>query len=216
MKKMTLVAIVLGELLVMRLAMAQGTTYISNLGEATVGGGQVGNDSWIGQPFTTGTNATGYALGCVQLLMGAALGNPSGFNVSIYSSPGNGPPGSSLGILTGSDPAAGGLFSYTASGLMLSPSTYYIIVATATAPTAQGAYEWTTADSFGRITRAPGDPWTIPDFYYSSANGSSWTFNPRQNIFQFSVTGTPVPDPGVSALVALGGLCFLLLRTLRY
>jgi hypothetical protein len=190
-------------------APAQGTTYISNLGQTTIGSGHVASDSWLAQQFITGTNSTGYVLDSVQLLMGAGSGSPSGFTASIYSSPGNGAPGSSLGSLSGSDPAAGGLLSYTASGLILSGSTYYFIVLTATTPMAQGAYEWSAADSFGRIITAPGDPWTIPDNYFSSANGSSWTFNPRQNIFQFAINGTSVPEPGVSALLAFGGFCFL-------
>jgi hypothetical protein len=212
MKKMTLFAIVLGaELLLRQVAAAQGTSYISNLGQPTIGSGRVASDSWLAQPFTTGTNSSGYVLDSVQLLMGAASGSASGFTASIYSSPGNGAPGSSLGSLSGADPRAGGLFSY-ASNLILSPSTFYFLVVTATTHTAQGAYEWSAADSFGSITVAAGDPWTIPDFYYSSANGSSWTFNPRQNIFQFAINGTSVPEPGVSAMLACGGFCLLWMR----
>ena len=213
MRKTTLVAIALTtQLLFVQIAAAQGTTYISNLGQPTIGSGNVGNDSWLAQPFTTGTNSAGYALNSVQLLMNAASGTPGGFTVSIYSSPGNGAPGTSLGGLTGSDPAAGGPFSYTASGLTLSPSTYYFVLVTATTPIAGGAYKWSAADSFGRIITAPGDPWTIPDFYYSSANGLSWTFNPRQNIFQFAINATSVPEPGVSAVLGFGGLYLLWFR----
>ena len=210
MKRLTFVAVVLGaELLLAPAAPAQGSIYISNLGQTPVGTGAVGNDSWIAQPFFTGTNSAGYALNSVQLLMDAALGSPNGFTASIYSSPGNGAPGVELGSLSGSDPAAGGVFSYAASGLMLSPSTSYAIVLTATTPIAQGVYQWSAADSFGSGIIAPGDPWIIPDVYYSSADGSTWAFNPRGNIFQFAIDGTAVPEPGFSSLLALGSLWLL-------
>jgi hypothetical protein len=212
-KRITFVAAVLGAgLFLAPAASAQGTIYISNLGQTPVGSGAVGSDSWIAQDFTTGTNAAGYVLNSVQLLMDPALGSPNGFTASIYSSPGNGAPGIELGTLSGSDPAAGGLFSYAASGLTLSPGTYYYVVLTAATPAAQGAYEWSAADSFGRITVAPGDPWTIPDGYFSSADGSSWTSHPRGNIFQFAVDGAAVPEPGISSLLALGGLWLLWCR----
>lgn len=210
MSRLAFITVVLGaELLLAQVAQAQDTTYISNVGQAPVGSGAVGNDSWMAQQFFTGTNSAGYALNAVQLLMDPALGSASGFNASIYSSPGNGAPGVELASLSGSDPAAGGIFSYAASGLMLSPRTSYAIVLTATTPIAQGAYQWSAADSYGRGIIAPGDPWMIPDVYYSSADGSSWTFHGRGNIFQFAIDGAAVPEPGFSSLLALGGLWLL-------
>jgi hypothetical protein len=210
MKRISFVAAVLGaELLLAQVAQAQGTTYISNVGQTPVGSGAVGNDSWMAQQFFTGTNSAGYALNAVQLLMDPALGSASGFNASIYSSPGNGAPGVELASLSGSDPAAGGIFSFAASGLMLSPGATYAIVLTATTPIAQGAYEWSAADSFGHDMTAPGDPWSIPDVYYSSADGSSWTFHGRGNVFQFAIDGAAVPEPGFSSLLALGGFWLL-------
>jgi hypothetical protein len=202
MKQIILVAAAVGAaLLVAQVAPGQGTTYISNLEQPPVGSGAVGNDSWFAQPFITGTNSAGYVLDSVQLLMNGASGTPSGFTASIYSA--NGAPAGSLGSLMGADPTAGGLFSYAASGLTLSPGTYYYVVVTATTPIAQGAYQWSAADSFGRIFTAPGDPWAIPDLYYGSGNGSSWTFNARQNIFQFAVNATVVPEPASYSLAAL-------------
>jgi len=199
MKKVSFVAAVLGvELLAAQIAPAQGTIYLSNLGETPVGSGAIGTDSWLAQYFTTGTNSTGYILNSVQLLMNAASGNPTGFGAAIYSSPGNGAPGINLGSLTGSDPAAGGLFTFASPGLTLLPSTFYFVVVTASSSTAQGAYSWSAADSMGRSFVAPGDPWTIPDAFYSSANGSTWTFNARQNVFQLAIdaNANPVPEPG--------------------
>ena len=204
-------AILASGLLAAQIAPAQGTIYLSNFGETPVGSRGVGSDSWLAQYFTTGTNSTGYVLNSVQLLMNAAVGAPSGFAVAIYSSPGNRAPGLNLGSLTGSDPAAGGLFTFTSSGLELSRSTFYFVVVTAATPIAQAAYQWSAADSFGQSFVAPGDPWTIPDAYYSSANGSSWTFNGRQNIFQFAIDANPnpAPEPGASILLVVGSLWLL-------
>src|SRR5438046_149607 len=112
MKKFAIVcAVVSAQLLLKSPATAQGTIFLSNLGQAPVGNGAVGIDSWLAQPFGTGTNATGYVLNSVQLLMNPGVGSPSGFTAAIYSSPGNDPPVTLLGSLAGSDPAAGGVFS---------------------------------------------------------------------------------------------------------
>lgn len=204
MKRMNIVFII--GLLLPQFVRAQGTLYVSNLGQPTVGSMAIGRDSWIAQPFSTGTNSAGYSLYSVELLMGAGSGNPAGFNVAIYSSL---TPINNLGTLTGPGPSAGGLFTYTTSGIVLSPSTSYFLVATATTPAAQGAYKWSAADSFGRIYTTQGDPWSIPDSYESSTDGSSWTFNPRGNISQFAIYATPAPEPGVLSLLGLGGLGFL-------
>jgi hypothetical protein len=108
--------------------------------------------------------------------MDAASGSPSGFNVSLYSyNNSNYGPGSSLGSLSGSDPSAGGVFSYVASGLTLSPATDYFIVLTAATPVAQGAYVWSAANGFTQGS----DQWAINDAYSSSPDGSSWTVNSR-------------------------------------
>jgi hypothetical protein len=78
--------------------------------------------------------------------MADASGNPSGFTVMLYSAIGNLAvlPGSSLGTLSGStDPATGGIYTYTApSNLTLSSTTLYFIVLTAGTAVANGAYTW--------------------------------------------------------------------------
>jgi hypothetical protein len=124
---------------------AQGTLYVSNLGQSSTGGAVIGGDAWIAQSFITGTNSGGYDLNSIQLLVGAASGSPTGFSVSIFSSLGNGAPGGSLGSLNGSDPAASSAYTYTTSGIMLSPSSSYYVVATAATPVAQGDYAWSLA-----------------------------------------------------------------------
>ena len=200
--------------------LGQGTTYVSTLPGTPIGSAAIGADSWNAQMFITGPNAGGYALDSIQLLMNAATASPSGFSVSVYSKTGDphsasdrDSPQNSLGSLAGADPAAGGLFTYSASSLELSPSTFYFVVATAASPISQGAYNWSAVDSFGRLTIG-GDGWYIPDSYYSSVNGSSWTSTIRQDIFQLAINGRPVPEPSAFALCA-AALALWILRQRR-
>jgi hypothetical protein len=113
MKKTIWVAAVLAaELLASQILQAQGSLYVSNLGQTSTGSMGIGSNSWIAQPFFTGTDPNDYSLNSIQLLMNAASGSPSNFTVSIFSHTADGTPGSNLGSLTGSDPAAGGIFTY--------------------------------------------------------------------------------------------------------
>jgi PEP-CTERM motif len=182
----------------------QGTLYVSNLLQTPIGSAPVASDSWLAQPFVTGTNAGGYMLNSIQLLMDAASGSPNGFAVSIYtSSTGlpSGQPYNSLGNIIGSDPSNEGIFTYTASGLTLSPSTAYYIVLNATTPAAPGAFVCSITG--GGIKIGPTDPWTIPDVYDSSADGSSWTGYLRQ-VAQIGTYATPIPEPSALAVAGLG------------
>ncbi|MGH7990209.1 MAG: choice-of-anchor R domain-containing protein, partial [Limisphaerales bacterium] len=184
-----------------RTIQAQGTTYVSNLDQTPTGSAEIGSDSWIAQEFDTlTTDPNTYILNSVQLLLNPASGSPSEFSVQIYSSPLNDAPQQNLGNLSGSaDPSAGGLFTYTASGITLSPDMAYFVVVTAATPVAQGAYVWSAANSFTRTGN-----WTIDDVYYSSANGSSWTETIRQDVFQMAIYATPVPEPETVALFGVG------------
>jgi len=152
MKKLIIGSIFAIALLSPQFVQAQGViTYVSSLSETSTGNSSVGNNSWLATNFRTGNNASGYMLNSVQLAMTDASGNPSGFTALIYSAiSGAGiNPGSSLGILTGSlNPATGGIFTYTASNLTLSPSTDYFIVLTAGTTIANGAYEWSITSTF--------------------------------------------------------------------
>lgn len=204
MKRTMIITVVLTvELLVPQLMPAQGTLCVSNLEQTPIGGLYVGSDSWLAQGFETGTNAGGYSLNSVQLIMNAASGSPSGFYVSIYNVSDISPygPQNSLGNLSGSaNPSAGGLFTYTASDITLSPSTYYFILVNASRPIAQGAYDWSAV--FGSSINNS-DGWIINMGYYSSPDGSSWQFS-RSDTFQLAMYVTDVPEPEIYVLAGLG------------
>jgi hypothetical protein len=189
-------------------ARAQGTLYLSNLGQTPIGSAAVGSDSWWGEGFYTGSNSGGYDLDSVQLAMNAGLGNPSGLIVSLYSFNYNtGYPGSSLGTFSGSfNPLNSGTYTYTASGITLLPNTIYFIVLTATTPIDTGSYEWNVVNSIGQYN----DGWLYYYLYFNSSSGGlSWSPTRLENL-QFAITATAVPEPSASWLLLIGGGVFLL------
>jgi len=204
MKKIMFIAIVLAaELFAPPFIQAQGTLEVSNLGQTPTGSASIGRDAWVAQRIITGTDSSGYILNSIHLQMDAASGSPSGFNVSIYSiNNSNFEPGNNLGSLSGSDPSAGGIFTYNASNIELSPSTIYYIVLTGATSVAQGAYNW-DASSFAEGN----NQWQIDDLSLSSPDGSSWTLDARGEAFQLAVYATEVPEPATLALAGLGLAC---------
>ncbi len=200
MKKITIMFVV--GLLTQQIIQAQGTVYLSNLGQSPTGSNPVGSDSWVALDVITGHNAGGYLLDSIQLGITDASGNPNGFTAMIYSSIAftgiN--PGSSLGTLDGSaNPSTAGIYTYTpTSNLVLSPNTDYFIVLTAGTAIADGAYEWSLTIPnilYGNESWKAGGVW-------KSGDGSSWLYNSGAS--QFAITATPVPEPSAWALLFLG------------
>jgi len=187
-------------LLLPQMARTQGVLYVSNLALTPTGSAAIGSNSWVAQTIVTGNSSGGYVLNSVQLLTDFASGTPGGFVVSLYSKTGDphsfripgDAPQSSLGSLGGSDPSTGGIFTYTASGIMLSPSTFYFVVVTAATPTNEGAYVWSA-----EATLTQGNGFSIDDSFFSSTDGSSWTSHIRQNSFQLGIYATAVPPPNL-------------------
>lgn len=191
-----------------QMLLAQGTLYLSNLGEASAGGTVVASDAWLAESFLTGTNSSGYYLNSIQLLMNQASGSPGGFNLCLY---GNGAfPGHSLGGLSGLEPSTGGVYSYSNPSLTLLPSTYYFLVLTAATPTPQGSYSQSYSASFDY---GSSDGWILSTYRYTSTDGSSWTRGGYPGYsFQFAVEATAIPEPSVPAIMVLGLVGMSLLR----
>jgi len=123
-----------------QLTAAQGTLYLSNLGQPSAGSSAAGSDQWIATLFHAGSNSGGYVLNSIQLLMGAASGTPSGFSVFLYDASSSRQPNNNLGTLIGTDPAVGGTFAYAASDITLSPNGSYFVVITSASAVANGSY----------------------------------------------------------------------------
>jgi hypothetical protein len=188
---------------------AQGTLHFSSLGLTSTGNAPIGSDSWMGMDFATGTNAGGYSLNSVELALGNASGNPSGFTVMIYQGsdiPVGASLGRSIGTLDGSSaPVTAGVYAYSpASELILSPGTEYYVVATAGTAVAEGAYSWSYTDT--QPTIYPGG-WVEGSYFVSSKGGTYGNGMLRGDYAQFAIYATdlPVPEPSALGLLALGG-----------
>jgi hypothetical protein len=191
-----------------QIAFSQGTlTYLSSLGQPSVGSAAVGEDSWVASIFMTGGNLGGYELDSVELAMTPASGAPSDFTVMLYSS---GPefsavPVSRLDTLSGpTDPTTGGDYTYTASDLTLSKGTPYFIVITAGTPVASGAYAWSYTDSAPANTM---DLWQGGNALITSSDGVSWNVTLGDGP-QFAINATAIPEPKTFFLLVLGCLIF--------
>jgi hypothetical protein len=210
MKQIAIMLALLTCLLVERRVPAQGTLEVSNLGQSPGSKAEIGSDMWIAQEFfITTTDPNTYALDSVQLLMDPMTRNASGFSVSIYGGSLNGPPLLNLGSLSGSDnPSTAGTYTYTSSGITLSPGTAYYVVASAGTPISEGAYVWSAANSFTKSGN-----WNIDDVYFTSSNdGATWSETLRQNVYQMAIFTTPVPEPSVACLISIGGVGLLYIR----
>ena len=196
-----------------RLVQAQGTLSLSNLGMTSTGSAPVGSDSWLGMDFRTGTNAGGYLLNSVELALGNASGNPSGFTAMIYQGtdfPIGASLGRSIGTLNGSlDPVTAGIYTYSPiSDLTRSPGTEYFLVITAGTPVANGAYNWSYTDTFPP-TQTGG--WLGGSYFVSSQHGTYANGGFRGHYAQFAIYATDiaVPEPSTVSLLVLGGLWLL-------
>jgi hypothetical protein len=186
-----------------RLALAQGTLYVSGIGQSATGSAGVGSDAWFSESFLTGPNPGGYLLNSIQVAVGQSPGSPAGLNVSIYN---NSYPnyGINIGSLNGSDPNSNGIFSYTASGIVLSPSRYYCLIFTALTPVAQGLY---SLPIIAGNAYATSDSWSMGggSFLYSSVDGLDWRRSQTLNYFAVAINATAVPEPSSLCLLGMGG-----------
>jgi hypothetical protein len=192
---------------------AQGTVYLSNLDQASIGSLAVGSNSWGAGVFHAGNNPGGYMLNSVELAMANASGNPSSLQVMIYTAGGGGyVPFSYVGTLNGSlDPVTAGVYTFTpAVPITFLANDAYAIVLTSGTAVAGGAYEWSygAANSYN-----PSGGWHTPPGGLASAwtsstgSPSSWSLHANGGAFpQFAIEATAVPEPGVVSLIILGGL----------
>jgi hypothetical protein len=218
MKKMIFCVIVayVFELLTPQDIQAQGTAYLSNLGQTSTGNDTVGTNSLLAIGFRTGNNASGYTLNYVQLEMTDASGNPNGFTVMVAEDSIGGPgpiPGSNLGTLDGSaNPSTAGIYTYADdSDIILSPNTFYFILLAAGTTVANGAYELSLA---GSNSYAPTDGWLWQTLAYSN-NGSNWRYNIYTGFPQFAITATAIPEPSAEMLLGFGGILLVGLGSWR-
>ncbi len=193
-------------------ANAQGTVFLSHLGSSIDTGEGVNSDAdWWAEDFETGSAANGYSLDSIQLRIAAVAGNPSGFELSLYDNNG-GVPGNSLELLSGSIPTGLGVYTFTASGITLSPSTVYWVVATSPDSVFSGN---TVYWAFDPNNYTSIDGWSLDmTSQYSSPDGSHWQGG-GGSPFTLAITASAVPEPEIYSLTGFG-LFAILLRRRKY
>ena len=188
------------------MAVADGSAVvaISNIGQASAGGGYIignlgGSVRVFATAFTTGGTAT--TLESVDILGGTAAGSPNFFQVQIYQNVGTGGLGSLLETLAG-DSTPNGLVNYTSVGLALAASTQYFVVTSAPGNASDNFFQnQVTASGVEDAGGLPG---------FSIANGGFLSFDGGANfsndpaILKFRVN--TVPEPVVASFAALCGL----------
>jgi hypothetical protein len=185
---------------------AQGSLYVSSLGTTNPIFVGLGANYSMAQPFETGTAPSAYALNSVQMLM-LVTGTPGGsdLHVSLYSDNG-GQPGSSLTPLSGSDPTSSGVCTYTASGVLLAPSTtYWILVTSGLVQNGFPVFLWGATQSSDYVSNGG---WSLGAPLYST-DSANWQAAPYY-AGQIAIRAT-VPEPSACALLGLG-LAMVLLR----
>jgi len=178
---------------------AQGTLYVSSLGSTNPIFVGLGPNYWMAQPFVTGPTNASYALNSVQLMV-LMTGTSSGNNlhVSIYNNNG-GVPGSGLAPLTGSDPTSSGVCTYTASGVLLDPSTtYWILIWSGLV---QNGFPVFLAGASQTSSYASSAGWSLGTPMYST-DMASWQAAPYFAA-QVGISAT-VPEPSTAAFIGMG------------
>ena len=137
--------------------------------------------------FTTGSNSAGYTLKSVTGLFDAKFRVPGDIVVAIHaadSSNSSHPAASVTATLSGLDPDAAGLHSYTCSGNacdLTANTTYFVVMSTADASGSRKLYSWrrtTSDDETVRPSTATG--WAIANAGLQDI-GSGWTALPRNH-----------------------------------
>jgi PEP-CTERM motif len=199
----------------LKTALAQGTLYLSNLGQPpnSLGTG-VGSSSWCAQSFNTGTFSDGYDLASIQLSLSGSFAQNGNTLIAYLYTDNHGVPGTSLTPLDGLNPGSKAIYSYTADGVLLSSSTTYWIAVTSTQPVStvipKNFYLWFTTTS---SSYTASDDWSInaQNYVAISNDGTRW-FKIQADPFLFAVDATPVPEPASLAVLGIGIFIYAIKR----
>ena len=157
-------------------------TLVSNAGQIESNFGSLAADD-LAQPFTTGTNATGYTLSSIELNLDSTVSTNTP-TVKLYSGSAN---GTEVSTFTGPATLGSGIASYTFtpfSTVTLRRSTTYWVVA-------EGATRWTYTRT-GTEDATPATGWSIADNYEfrTASLTGSFTATNTGDALQIRVNGT--------------------------
>ena len=145
--------------------------------------------------FTTGAQAHGYNLTSVTLDFAAKTGTPGDISVALHAADtGNAsnPAATAAATLTGSDPDAAGLQTYTCStGCDLSASTTYFIVTSVPTGASGGSYNQRNTASDVETVQSPATGWTIANAGRSKTGAAAWAAATSSASMHVAANGKP-------------------------
>ena len=143
----------------------------------TIGGGSIEE---YATAFTTGSHGAGYTLTGVTLDFAAKTSSPGDISVALHgadTSNSSNPAATAAATLSGSDPDAAGLQTYTCSGSgcdLSASTTYFIVTSVPTGPLG-GSYNQRNTASDSESVQSPATGWTIANAGRHKAHLVPWT-----------------------------------------
>jgi fibronectin type 3 domain-containing protein len=171
--------------------------YASNLQQGYAGQSSVYSNQWIASQFSIGNHLGGYILDSVTVPLASSSAN-SPLVLAIYNDANN-RPGTELRVLNAtSNPGAPGLYTYTASNLVLTPyyKKYWIV---ASSTNSYGYYTWNYPPYFSAYTAM--DQWSIQRLQIASSTDEGATWSPAftGQPGSFAIKATPVSQSFAAA-----------------
>ena len=165
---------------------AQDTVLVSNIGQTQAAWNNF-NVNDMAQEFTTGANAGGYTLGSIEIRMNAGLTELSTPTVKVFSGSATGTEVATLSGPPSLSTNTTQAYTFTASGVTLSASTKYWVVAEGS-----GSVGWTNTASDAQDTGGASD-WSIADAGQTRAHDGTGAFSNLSNgrAFHIRVNGSP-------------------------
>ena len=156
-----------------------------NLDEAAAASGcafgyPVSSNNQCAVAFTTGPASGGYTLASVTGRFRAKNGSPAAISVAIHAADTTNsanPAATALVALSGSDPDAAGLHTYTCSGaacVLPAGTTYFVVMSTADT-TFPNYYTWALTDSDAETAHPAANGWTIANAGRAKVGAAAWT-----------------------------------------
>jgi len=182
---------------------AQGSIYLSNINNYPAAGSvAVGSDAWIASWFKAGSSPDGYELNSIQLSMSNPSGTPKDILVMLWDFQSR----QSIATLAGPDPASAGVFTYTATDVLLEPNNVYWFVVTSPTSVASGAFHWDYYHLGKGVTGPEG--WYLGGGNQVSSDGVAWSRD-TVGTMHFAIDATAVPEPSTLALFGMGTACLI-------
>ena len=158
------------------------SAFVGNLAEADNSFCALGNVNGLAlctTAFTTGSNSLGYTLGAVTARFSSKVNSPGAIVAAIHAADGTNPsnPAATASItLSGSDPDAAGLHTFTCSTScdLASSTTYFVVFSSPTTATNFQYYRWMITLSDAETLWPAGSGWAIANVGRYKSGTNAW------------------------------------------